>query len=574
AKQTMRVAQALYEGIDLGEGEREGLITYMRTDSVHLSDEAIQAAGTLIRKRFGDAYHDGPRYYQTKAKAAQEAHEAIRPTVLSRTPDSVARFLTKEQLALYDLVWRRAVASQMADARIDRTTVDLEARPGDALRHDAAEGSPAAVHHFRANGSVLRFPGFLAVLETEREDQLLPELAEGATVGDEASGIPLDALEPEGHETRPPPRYTEATLVRRLEEEGIGRPSTYTPTLSTIQDRQYVVKKGSQLVPTYVGMAVIRLLRQHFGPYVDLAFTARMEDTLDEIASGDVDSVDFLSAFYRGDDGDPGLVRSIEEELPRIEYPQIPVGHDPESGDPLFVRIGKSSIFVQRGDSDERATVPLEVLIDELTPEKATEILAQRSRADDPIGTDDRTGLPIYLKIGPYGPYLQLGEDDDNGKPKRASLPRGMGPETVTLEFARKLLSLPRSLGTDPDTGHEVLAGLGRYGPYVNRERVYRNLPSLDRVFEIGLAEAVELINTKPKRGKTVLKTLGAHPESGKEVEVLEGRYGPYVSDGKLNASIAKDRDPQDVTMDEAVQLLEDASKRKKAPARRKRSRT
>ncbi|MEZ4417437.1 MAG: type I DNA topoisomerase [Gemmatimonadota bacterium] len=562
AKQTMRVAQALYEGIDLGGGEREGLITYMRTDSVHLSAEALEGTATQIRKQFGEAYYDGPRFYQTRAKAAQEAHEAIRPTVLGRTPDSVARVLTKEQLALYDLIWRRSMASQMVDARIDRTTVDLEARGKE-------------VHHFRANGSVLRFPGFLQVLETEREDQLLPHLEEGSTVGDDASGVPLESLEPEGHETRPPPRYTEATLVRRLEEEGIGRPSTYTPTLSTIQDRHYVVKKGSQLVPTYVGMAVIRLLREHFGRYVDLAFTAKMEDTLDEIASGAVDSVDFLSSFYRGGDGDPGLVQSIETELPRIEYPQIPVGNDPETGESLLVRIGKNSILVQRGESDERATVPLDVLIDELTPEKAHEILEQRSRSEDPIGTDDRTGEPIYLKVGPYGPYVQLGPDDQDDKPKRASLPRGMKPEELTLDYARKLLSLPRSLGSDPDTGAEVFAGLGRYGPYVNRERVYRNLPSLERVFEIGLDEAVELINSKPKRGKTVLKSLGDHPETGKPLEVVEGRYGPYVTDGKLNASIAKDRDPQDVTMDEAVALLAQAATRTKtkAPARRGRTR-
>ncbi len=563
AKQVMRVAQSLYEGIDLGGGEREGLITYMRTDSVSLSNEALQDAATLIVEQFGPDYHDGPRSYQTRAKQAQEAHEAIRPSMLSRTPDSLSNVLSKEQWALYDLIWRRTVASQMTDARIDRTTIDFAARS-------------AEVHRFRANGSVLQFPGFLRVLSTEREDQLLPALEEGQRVGggpgtESVPGVELDDLEADGHETRPPPRYTEATLVRKLEEEGIGRPSTYSPTLSTIQDRQYVTKKGSQLVPTYVGMAVTRLLREHFAPYVDLAFTARMENILDDIASGELESRDFLAAFYRGSDEDPGLVKSIEEELPKIEYPQIPVGTDPETGEPLHVRIGRSSVFVQRGDSEARATLPADVLIDELTAEKAHEYLEQKAKSEAPIGDDDVTGLPIYLKVGPYGPYVQLGPDDQPEKPKRSSLPKGTGVGDVTLEFARQLLSLPRRLGVDPATGAEVFAGLGRYGPYVSRERVYRNLPSFDKVFEVGLAEAIELINSKPKRGKTVLRALGDHPETGKPLEVIEGRYGPYVSDGSLNGSLPRGRDPMTLTMPEAVKLLVQAAARKKAkPARKK----
>jgi len=565
AKQVMRVAQSLYEGIDLGGGDREGLITYMRTDSVSLSGEAQEGAAAVIREQFGDEYHDGPRVYQTRAKQAQEAHEAIRPSSLSRTPDQLSGVLNKEQWALYDLIWRRTIASQMTDARIDRTTVDFEAR-GDQ------------VHHFRANGSVLRFPGFLRVLATDREDQLLPALEEGQVVGSDQAGashsaphVPLTSLEADGHETRPPPRYTEATLVRKLEEEGIGRPSTYSPTLSTIQDRQYVTKKGSQLVPTYVGMAVTRLLREHFGAYVDLAFTARMENILDDIASGEVDSKDFLARFYRGSDEDPGLVKSIEEELPKIEYPQIPVGDDPETGEPLHVRIGRSSVFVQRGDSDSRATLPKDVLIDELTPDRAHEILDQKAKSDDPIGDDDLTGLPIFLKVGPYGPYVQLGPDDQPEKPKRSSLPKGMTPADVDLGFARQLLSLPRLLGVDPATEKEVFAGLGRYGPYVSRERVYRNLPSFDKVFEVGLEEAIELINSKPKRGKTILKELGPHPETGKALEIIEGRYGPYVSDGSLNGSLPRGKDPMSLTMAEAVELLVQAAARKGAkPARKK----
>ncbi len=553
-KKTMILAQKLYEGIDLGGGDREGLITYMRTDSVTLSDKALGEAGRYIEQHFGELYHQARRY-KTKAKGAQEAHEAIRPTEISRTPDAVARFLTSDALSLYRLIWSRTVACQMADAELDRTTVELTV---------ALEGTG---HRFRATGSILRFPGFLRVYGSAREDTLLPDVEEGQPIGDAASASAVTATTAERHETRPPPRYTEASLVKKLEEEGIGRPSTYNPILTTIQDRGYVLKKKGALVPTYVGMAVADLLKAHFNQYVDLDFTARMEDALDDIAQGDEDWVGFLTRFYKGEGaGDEGLARRIESQLPEIDYPQIPIGDDPKTGQPIFVRIGKSSAYLQRGggDNGDRATVPEDLLIDDLTPERAAELFEVSAKADEPLGTDDATGLPIYVRVGRFGPYLQLGEGEDGEKPKRSSLPVGVTPEDVDLELARKLLSLPRTLGTDPATDQPVTAGLGRYGPYVERARVYRSVPDIQTVFDISLAEAIELINAK-KGAKTVLREMGPHPQTGKKLQVLSGRYGPYVTDGSLNGSLPKDLEPAELTMEEAVGLLEKAAERKAA---------
>ncbi len=582
-RQTMRVAQRLYEGINLGGGDREGLITYMRTDSLTLSEKALGEAGGYIRKSFGDDYYQGPRRYRTKSKLAQEAHEAIRPTRIARTPDSVARLLDKQELALYRLIWKRTVASQMADARVDRTTVDLVARIGDAD------------HTFRASGSVLRFPGFLKVYGDTRKDQLLPSLAAGDEIHAEGSAnladppSPPDArgpgghkntdtpspptllrsVEPERRETKPPPRYTEASLVRKLEEEGIGRPSTYTPTISRIQDRDYVRKREGALVPTYVGLAVTRLLRDHFGKYIDLGFTARMEDALDDIATGEVESRRFLDAFYNGEDHQPGLDREIEDALPDIDFPAVALGTDPETGRDIRVRIGRNSVFAERGEGDERqsATIPEELLIDELTVERACELIEARSRTGEPIGTDPGTDLPVFVRIGQYGPYVQLGEArKGRDKPRWAGLPKGMDASEVTLDYALKLLSLPRTLGEDPGSGEEVRAGLGRYGPYVARGREYRSLQSPDDMFTVTLDEALALLAQprRPRRGPQALKVVGTHPGSGTEIRLLKGRYGPYVTDGEVNASIPKGRDPMAVTVQEALELMARAAERKK----------
>ncbi len=571
---TMRLAQRLYEGVELGGGEREGLITYMRTDSVTLSAKALADAGRYIRRTFGDDYHKGPRRYRTKAKSAQEAHEAIRPTEIARAPDRIASFLDKDELALYRLIWSRAVASQMADAQIDRTTANLHAT------------LDQVVHVFRSTGSVLRFPGFLKVYGDRRKDQLLPPLQEGDTVLDGRAGPahdPPDAaalvrsVEPNRRETKPPPRYTEASLVKKLEEEGIGRPSTYTPTISTIQDRDYVRKKNGSLVPTYVGMAVTRLLRSHFGTYVDLRFTARMEDALDDIAAGDAESRRFLDAFYNGEAERPGLVRRIAEVLPEIDFPSVPVGTDRETGAPIRVRIGRNAVYVERGTGRDaaRATVPAEMLIDELTPERAVELLAERAQSDRVLGDDPGTGMPVLVRAGPYGPYVQLGHGRKSGKakPRRVSLPDEVAPADATLEYALKLLALPRTLGKDPESGSDVVAGLGRYGPYVGRNGEYRDLESVDRIFTVELDEALSLLaKKKPARRRTTkaIKVVGVHPDSGAELRLLEGRWGPYVTDGKLNANIPKDRDPMETTVEQALELLAAAAQRKKSrPPRR-----
>lgn len=590
-RRTMALAQQLYEGIDLGGGDREGLITYMRTDSVSLSRKALADAARFIRGRYGDEYHQGVRPYATRSRSAQEAHEAIRPSEIARTPESLSRFLDRDQQRLYALIWRRAVASQMADARIARTTIELQVDAGDSA------------HVFRAAGSVVRFPGYQRVWGTNRKDVILPRLVEGQPIGSDdprpqGPGAPATAdqrgpdsgdpaptpvditgVEPKGQKTQPRPRYSEAALVRKLEEEGIGRPSTYEPTLAKLREREYAIRKKAVLVPTYLGLCVTQLLRDHFPHYVDLKFTAGMEDTLDRIAGGSVDHVRFLSDFFRGDNDDgPGLEKRIEEELPRIDYPALRVGDDPSTGEPLLVRIGRQHAFLQRGEGKEspRAALPVDLLIDELTPDKASELIEMRLRGRSPLGSDEETGLNVYVRTGPFGPYAQLGDDD--AKPRRVSLPKGMSPEEVDLAFALRLLSLPRVLGEDPGSGQRVTAGMGRYGPYVNRAKTYRNLDSVERAFEITLEEALPLFDARP--GRAVLAVLGQHPATGEPLNVYKGRYGPYVTDGKVNASIPKGRDPASLGVDEALELLARAAARKatgkgarRTPARRTRRR-
>jgi len=564
---TMRIAQQLYEGIDLGGGDREGLITYMRTDSVILSEKALSAAGAVIRSRFGDKYYHGPRRYKTKSKAAQEAHEAIRPTELSRTPAQLKAFLAKEELALYNLIWRRTLASQMADALIEKTSVDFVA---------TIDGMP---HVFRANGSIIQFDGFLKVIG-DGEETVLPDIQEGQKVGSaESPGIAHPSLlllgtKPNRHETSPPARYTEASLVKKLEEEGIGRPSTYAPTISTIQQRGYVVKRKGALVPTFVGMAVVGMLRRHFAQYVDLKFTANMEEALDDIASGNQEWVEFLKTFYNGNgQADKGLIERIKEELPKIDYPSIPVGEDPVTGEPLTVRIGSSSAFIQRGEGgpENTATIPHDVFIDDLNGELAREIIENKGKGKVELGEDKETGEPIFALEGPYGPYVQLGEGDKKKKPKRCGLPKGMTLEEVNLELARKLLSLPRVLGEHPETGKPVKAGIGRFGPFVQHEKDFRSIKEEGGVFTIDLDGALALL-AQPKRGrggggrkKKPLKVLGKHPTTGLELGLYDGRYGPYISDGKVNGKIPKDTDPESITLERAVELMDAARAKKKS---------
>lgn len=570
-QRVMRIAQRLYEGIALSRGEREGLITYMRTDSLTLSERALADAEAFIRDAYGPADTQGPRRYKTKTKGAQEAHEAIRPTVMSRTPEQVASFLDGDELAVYRLIWNRAVASQMADAKLDKTSVDFAV---------TAAGKDLT---FRANGSIVKFPGFLKVYGDADRDSLLPDFSEGMRIGHAESAIGIHEVGPLHHETQPPSRYTEASLIKKLEEEGIGRPSTYATVISTIQSREYVVKKSGALLPTYIGIAVTHLLRDHFDHYVDLKFTARMEEELDLIASGEIDWVEFLDCFYRGcgRNGEVGLEAAIAREIDRIDFPRISVGVDPESGRQIILRIGRNFVTVHMdGDDDRRASLPVDLLIDELTPDKAASLILQKERSQEPIGRHPETGQNIYALVGPFGPYLQLGEQEGDRKPKRISLGQKTDPTTIDLDYALRLLSLPREVGVDPETGKKVRAGLGRFGPYVERDRVFANVQTVDTLFTITLEEALERIRNKNR--KPVLRDLGVHPASGKPLQIFKGRYGPYVTDGEFNATIGKDADPEDVTIDEAVSLLSAAAERagsrkkttgkkavKKAPAKK-----
>ncbi len=578
-RRTMQIAQRLYEGVDLGNGEREGLITYMRTDSVTLSSKAIGQAGHVIESLFGKDYHQ-VRMYKSKTKNAQEAHEAIRPTDLSRRPEQVAGILSKEELALYRIIWNRTLASQMAEAKLLKTTVEF----GADTTHGRAK--------LRANGSVVTFKGFLAVADSGQKDTELPSISEGQMVlrRAEAEGkdhvLTLDKTEPVAHETKPPARYTEAALVKALEDEGIGRPSTYASIIGVIQDRKYVFKKGNALAPSFLGVAVILLLRKHFGDYIDYQFTARMEDALDEISRGERDGTNFLDTFYKGNGNGgsefgPGLKPTIEAKMEEIEFPRIPIGTDANSGEPIVVRMGKKAPFIQRGEGGRGNTAPIpeDITYEDLTEDIAVELIGKSEASDEPLGHHPETGQPIYAKVGPYGPYVQLGDQEEGSKkkPKRASLPKGKDIDEVSLELALKHLSLPRELGQHPETGNKVKASIGPYGPYVECNKEYRSLKpeAGDDVFSVTLERAVELLKQpKPsrQRQKTVLKTLGEHPESNVTVEVCDGRYGPYVTDGKKNATIPKDEDPQQISLERAVALLAEAPAKKKRAAGKKKA--
>lgn len=555
-QRVMRVAQRLYEGVG---GFSEGLITYMRTDSFTLSEKSLAETATMIGKTFGADYTDGPRRYKTKAKGAQEAHEAIRPTDVNRTPDAVAGRMDGDELAVYRLIWNRTVASQMTNAKLDKTAVDIISNLSiDGQNHELI---------YRANGSVVRFPGFLKVYGDKGKDTLLPDLTDGLKIGDPSGStepkVDVTAVVASAHETQPPARFTEASLIKKLEDEGIGRPSTYAAVIGTIQSREYVVKKGGALLPSYIGIAVTHLLREHFNRYVDLKFTARMEEELDRIASGDADWVTFLDQFFRGTSDQPGLEQDIANELEHIAFPRIKVGEDPETGRPIVLRIGRTYTSVHiEGDDDRRATLPVDLLVDELTPEKALELIVQRDKSREPIGVHPETGQNIYALTGPFGPYLQLGEQEGDKKPKRISLGKKTDPTTIDMPYALKLLSLPREIGIDPETDKPVRAGLGRFGPYVERARVFASVETVDTLFTINLADALERIKNKNK--KTVLKDLGTHPETGEPLAVYKGRYGPYVTSGKINATIGRDRDPEDVTVDDALMLLKSAAERAK----------
>jgi DNA topoisomerase-1 len=557
SRQTMRVAQSLYE---------DGYITYMRTDSVQLSAEAVTAA----RRQAGDLYGpdfvpDRPRLYANKSKNAQEAHEAIRPAGDSfRTPAQVSGELRGDEFRLYELIWKRTVASQMADARGSTATVRLGAR--------AADGRDA---EFSASGTVITFRGFLAAYEEGRDEsrdgdangngeRRLPALA---------TGDDLDArdLAADGHETVPPPRYTEASLVKALEDRGIGRPSTYAATISVIQDRGYVSTKGNALVPSWLAFAVTRLLEEHFERLVDYDFTAAMETDLDRIAAGEEQRSSWLSKFYFGE---PGGLKPLVDDLGDIDARDI---NSVPLGEGIVLRVGRYGPYLEapgEGDEPRRAGVPDEIAPDELTLEKARELLDQQVDGDRGLGTDPDTGHELVVRSGRFGPYVTEVLPDDAPKSARArsaSLFKSMDPATIGLDDALRLLSLPRLVGVDPDTGEEITAQNGRYGPYLKRGTDSRSLETEDQLFDITLEQALAIYAQPKTRGRRAgaapLRELGADPESGAPVVVKDGRFGPYVTDGTTNATLRKGDEVAEITLERAAQLL--ADKRAAGPAKR-----
>ena len=577
AAMAMRGAQSLYE---------KGYITYMRTDSTTLSDAALRAARAAVSERFGASYlPDEPRRYAKKVKNAQEAHEAIRPSGDQfRSPEEVRAEVPQMEAQIYELIWQRTVASQMTDTVGETVHVDLGGATDDG--RDAA---------FSAAGTVITHEGFRRVYTEGTDEEADQEEAE-RRMPSLAVGDPLaaDELTPSGHTTQPPARYTEASLVRRLEELGVGRPSTYAAIMNTIVDRGYVWKKGTALVPSFTAFSVVTLLEQHFPNLVDYAFTARMEDDLDGIASGDRESIPWLSRFYFGPaDGEPdddsahgvakyGLRTAVSDRLGDIDaraVNSIPIGAD-ENGEPVVARVGRYGPYVQRGE--DRASLPDDLPPDELTLERALTFITAPS-GDRTLGDDPETGLPVVVRSGRFGPYVQIGEEADNGgeKPKRASLLADMQPETITLDDALKVLSLPRVVGTDPADGTEVVVQNGRYGPYVTKGKENRSLESEDQLFTITLEQCLELLaQPRRRRGQTAkppLRDLGLDPATEKPMLVKDGRYGPYVTDGEVNASLGKADSVETLTVERASELLQRrrdkiAAGGGKPPARRKSS--
>ncbi len=559
ASRTMRVAQRLYEGVDIF-GETVGLITYMRTDGVAMSAEAIEAARRLIETRYGETYRpDQPRIYKTQAKNAQEAHEAIRPTDMFGLPEKVGRDLEPDQLALYELIWKRAVASQMSQAVIDQVAVDI--------------ASPDGTLQFRATGSTILFDGFLTLyrededdIEESEENRRLPPLRERDLL---ARG----KVDPQQHFTQPPPRYSEASLVKKLEELGIGRPSTYASILQVLQDRNYVRLDKKRFIPEDRGRVVTAFLESFFERYVEYNFTADLENKLDEISDGRISWQKVLEDFWRDfsasvagtkDLSITQVLDALDEDLGPHFFPPLPDGRDPRlcpgcGAGRLSLKLGKFGAFIGCSSYPEcRYTRPL-----------AVENGGENGEPVGPreLGADPENALPVSLRKGPYGYYVQRGQGDESEKPKRVSLPKGVSPADVTLDQALKLLSLPREIGTHPADGKKIVAGIGRFGPYIKHGDEFRSLRGDDDVLTIGINRAVALLAEPKKgggrRGPTPLRVLGPHPRDGAPVNLFSGRYGPYVSHGGVNATLSRDIEPETVTLEQALELLSARSKDK-----------
>jgi len=562
AKRTMQIAQQLYEGVDIG-GETVGLITYMRTDGIQMAGEGIADARQTIGERYGARYLPAqPRVYTSKAKNAQEAHEAIRPTSFARTPDDVSRALDADQAKLYELIWKRAVASQMESAELERTTVD-------AISADKQIT-------LRATGSMMLFDGFLTLYQEGKDDDTdedgakLPRVKEG----DPAK---LEKVSPEQHFTEPPPRYSEASLVRKLEELGIGRPSTYATILSVLRDRAYVKMDRNRFIPEDKGRIVTAFLSSFFSHYVEYGFTADLEEKLDEVSAGTLKWKDLLREFWTGFSAAIGETKDLKisqviTTLDALLEPHIfPKGADgadprvcPSCGDGrLNLKLGRFGAFIGCTNYPECR----------FTRRLGAKPGDEGDAAPRVLGVDPVTGEQIDLKVGRFGPYVQRG---DGEKPARSGIPKGMSPDSVELEYALKLLSLPREVGLHPETGKPITANFGRFGPYVASDGQYASLESAEEVFDVGINRAVTLLAERKAKGKgrrqaESLKDLGAHPEGGAPVKVLKGRYGPYVSDGTTNATIPEGIEPTSVTMEQAVEWLAARAAKggKKKPAKK-----
>jgi DNA topoisomerase-1 len=577
AATAMRIAQRLYEGVDIG-GETVGLITYMRTDGVTLAPEAIGQTRRLIESRYGQSYlPDKPRVYTSKAKNAQEAHEAIRPTDLFRTPQDVAAHLDRDQLGLYELIWKRTVASQMESAVLDQVTVDI--------------ASADKTVQLRATGSVVKFNGFLTLYdegkdetgEDEEGNAILPDVAQD-------EGLERRDVVPEQHFTEPPPRYSEASLVKKLEELGIGRPSTYASIIEVLQRRNYVRLDRKRFVPEDRGRIVTAFLQTYFPRYVEYNFTAHLEDELDEISGGKIDWRQVLREFWTqfaaavGETKDlrvKEVLDKLDEELGPHFFPANDNGGKSPRDCPscangrLGLKLGKFGAFIGCSNYPEcRFTRKLGIV----DPEADA---ASGANLDGPkvLGTDPATGKVVTLRNGPYGLYVQLGEPEGKEKPRRQSLLKGMTPDEVTLEKALALLSLPRELGPHPDDGQPILAGVGRFGPYVRHATKYKTIPPDESVLEIGMNRAVALLAEAKAAGRgraaaKPIRTVGNHPADEAPVELYEGRYGPYVKHGGINATVPRDLKPDELTLDQAVALLAERAakggKKAKAPRAKK----
>ncbi|WP_136657054.1 type I DNA topoisomerase [Nitratireductor sp. XY-223] len=582
ASRTMQVAQRLYEGLDIG-GETVGLITYMRTDGVQMASEAIDGARVVIASHFGERYRpDAPRHYATKAKNAQEAHEAIRPTDFSRTPESMKQYLDGDQYRLYELVWKRAIASQMAPAEIERTAVEISADNN---------GEHAGL---RATGSVIRFDGFIAAYTDQKED------SEASDDNDDARRLPpinaneelaREKINATQHFTEPPPRYSEASLIKKMEELGIGRPSTYAATLATLRDREYVAIESRKLIPEAKGRLVTAFLENFFDRYVEYDFTADLEEKLDRISAGELQWKDVLRDFWREFlhhiEGTKELrvsnvLDALNEELAPLVFPAREDGSDPRicpkcgTGN-LSLKLSRYGAFVGCSNYPDCGYTR------QLSADAASDEAAASNDPKD-LGKDPLTGEQITLRTGRFGPYVQRG---DGKGAKRSSLPKNWKPEDIDHEKAVALLSLPRDVGTHPESGKMISAGLGRYGPFLLHDGVYANLETIEDVFSIGLNRAVTVLAEKQAKGPgrrakpAALKELGDHPDGG-PITVRDGRYGPYVNWGKINATLPKDADPQSITVEKALELIaakaakgggkKSGSTRKKASTTRKKT--